>query len=54
MIREDDGEILTAEKIRKDEMELARFSLGTSALGTVLSLGITAFIIFLSFFLIAR
>ncbi|MBQ1934242.1 MAG: hypothetical protein II370_04505 [Clostridia bacterium] len=45
MIREDDREILTAEKIRKDEMELARFSLGTSALGTVLSLGITAFFI---------
>ena len=45
MMREDEREILTAEKIRKDGMELARFSLGTCVLGTVLSLGITAFLI---------
>ncbi len=42
-MREDDREILTAEKIRKDGMGLARFSLVTSVLGTFSFLGITAF-----------
>ncbi|MBQ7010468.1 MAG: hypothetical protein IJN63_02085 [Clostridia bacterium] len=45
MMREDDREILTVEKIRKDGMELSRFSLGTNVLGTVLFLGITALFI---------
>ncbi len=45
LVREDDREILTAEKIRKDGMDLARFSLGTSLLSTFLLCCITAFFV---------